>query len=100
MNVTDNVNTEFITKQEAIEAIVVYLGDDDFAQANVSEIERRINAIQPHDVEEVIRCGDCIYRTRNKDKKTRNELPYYCKIHSEKMVELSEFCNYGVKRDG
>lgn len=77
--------TEYITKEQALEAIKGKMWP--------GEIEAAIKAIPPTDVVEVVRCKDCykLYPDGN------GGMLNYCRVH-HKFVNANDFCSYGARK--
>lgn len=86
-----NEMTDYIDRQEAIDAVYYAIGDGDKADFCVDVIR----SIPSADVEPVVRCRDCIHRNGD-----------YC--HNDDgfahfdhfFVQMDDFCSRGERMDG
>ena len=85
--------TEYITKEQALEAIKGKMWP--------GELEAAIKAIPPADVVEVVRCKDCAdFRPWGGQSKLGDCMVYVCDGENPFTMEETDFCSDGDRKDG
>lgn len=85
--------TEYITKEQALEAIKGKMWP--------GEIEAAIKAIPAADVVEVVRCKDCAdFRPWGGQSKLGDCMVYVCDGENPFTMEETDFCSDGDRMDG
>ena len=85
--------TEYITKEQALEAVRGKMWP--------GEIEAAIKAIPPADVVEVVRCKDCAdFRPWGGQSKLGDCMVYVCDGENPFTMEETDFCSDGDRKDG
>lgn len=89
---------EYITKEQAVDALKETLWDDDFDEFLMHYFELSIKKVKPANVVEVVRCKDCRY-FENVTTSGRG----YCHctlIGICNIVYRDDFCSNGKRNDG
>ena len=85
--------TEYITKEQALEAVKGKMWP--------GEIEAAIKAIPPADIVEVVRCKDCAdFRPWGGQSKLGDCMVYVCDGEDPFTMEETDFCSAGERRGG